>query len=257
MNWKSIGLMVALSAGVVFQVARAEDSKSPTNPATSRPTSKPTTKPAPKPRTPEDAVTPKVHSPDRHPKFLEEIKKGPYDLLFLGDSITDFWPKRGPESWKKLAEYKPLDLGVSGDRTEHVLWRIDNGELEGLSPKVTVIMIGTNNVGADKPEWVAAGVTKIVETVREKLPHTKILLLAIFPRSGAESKPRAANAAANDIIRKLADDKKVFYLDIGEKFLDPKGEIPKDVMADGLHPTAKGYDIWYDAMKPKLDELMK
>ncbi|CAN5446535.1 hypothetical protein BH10PLA1_BH10PLA1_00240 [soil metagenome] len=254
MNWKSISLMVALSAGVVFQAARAEDSKSPSNPATSRPTSRP----APKPRTPEDAVTPKVHSPNRHPIFLEQIKKGPYDLLFLGDSITDFWPKRGPESWKKFAEYKPLDLGVSGDRTEHVLWRINNGELEGLSPKVTVIMIGTNNAGPDKPEWIAAGVAKIVETVHEKLPNTKVLLLGVFPRAAAKTNnARKAVADINALISKLGDDKKTFYLDIGDKFLDEKGELTKDIMPDYLHPSAKGYDIWYDAMKPKLDELMK
>jgi len=254
MQWKSICLAVVLSAGAVGPFSRADEAPVATKPAATKPVA---TKPAPKPRTPDDAITPKVKNPERHTKFLEEIKKGPYDLLFLGDSITDAWPKRGPESWKKLAEYKPLDLGISGDRTEHVLWRINNGELEGLSPKVTVIMIGTNNVGADKPEWVAAGVTKIVETVRTKLPDTKILLLAIFPRGGADSKARAANSAANDIFRKLADDKNIFYLDIGEKFLDAKGNIAPDVMADGLHPTAKGYDIWYDAMKPKLDELMK
>jgi len=151
MNWKSICLAVALSVGAAA-ISQADDA--PPKPAGKTPATKPTTtKPAPKPRTPDDAITPMVHSPARHPKFLEEIKKGPYDLLFIGDSITDYWPKRGPDSWAKLAQYKPLNLGVSGDRTEHVLWRLEHGELEGLSPKVTVIMIGTGapfiNVGTN------------------------------------------------------------------------------------------------------------
>ena len=212
-----------------------------------------------KPRTPQDAVTPAVKNPERHEKFLTRIKEGPVGLLFLGDSITDAWPKRGKPSWEKFAPYKPADFGISGDRTEHVLWRITHGELEGIDPKATVIMIGTNNVGHfrdEKPEWAAAGVKRIVDTVLEKLPHTKVLLLAVFPRGAKDSDARKKVDALNAIIAKLGDGRRVFYLDIGKKFLDAGGEIPKDIMPDALHPSPQGYDIWYDAMQPTLTKLL-
>ncbi len=201
--------------------------------------------------------TPAIKDPNRHQIFLNRIKEGPVSLLFLGDSITDFWPRTGEVSWLKFAPHQPADFGISGDRTQHVLWRIKNGELDGINPKATVIMIGTNNVGSDAPEATAEGVKQIVETVRQKLPQTKILLLGIFPRGMKASDQRQKNEAVNAIISKLGDNKTVFYQDIGSVFLDAQGEIPKDVMPDLLHPSAKGYELWYNAMMPKLTELLK
>jgi lysophospholipase L1-like esterase len=175
--------------------------------------------------------------------------EGDIGLLFLGDSITDFWPRRGESSWLKFAQYKPADFGISGDRTEHVLWRITNGELDGINPKVTVIMIGTNNLGQapdEKPEWVAAGVKKIVDTVHEKLPQTKILLLGIFPRAATADNPlRQRVEAVNQIIASLDDGKQTRYLDIGKSFLDAQGNL-----------NPHGYDLWYEAMHPLLEELL-
>lgn len=217
-------------------------------------------KPPQKPRTPEDALTPAVKDPSRHERFLERARQGDIDLLFLGDSITDGWPRNGERSWLRFAPYKPANFGIGGDRTEHVLWRITNGELEGISPKLTVIMIGTNNIGHfadEKPEWAAAGVKKIVETVKEKLPKTKILLLSVFPRGMADSPQRKAVTEINKIISGFEDGKVVKYLDVSAKFVDAKGEIPADVMPDKLHPNAKGYDIWYDAIGPVVAEMMK
>lgn len=216
---------------------------------------------APKaPRKPEDAVTPAVKNPERHERFLERVKQGEIDLVFLGDSITDGWPRNGERSWLKFAPYKPANFGISGDRTEHVLWRITNGELDGINPKGVVIMIGTNNIGQnadEKPEWAAAGVKKIVDTVREKLPNARILLLGVFPRGTADSPQRKAVNEINEIISKYGDGKTVSYLDIGKVFLDENGEIPADVMPDKLHPNAKGYDIWYEAVKAPIAELME
>jgi lysophospholipase L1-like esterase len=220
----------------------------------------PAPKPKPKSRTPESAVTPEIKDENRHKAFLKRIKEGEVGLLFLGDSITDAWPHSGKESWAKFAPYHPADLGISGDRTEHLLWRITNGELDGIDPKVTVILIGTNNIGHfadEKPEWAAAGVKKVVETVREKLPQTKILLLGVFPRSDKGSPARNAVTEINEIIAKLDDGKQVRYLDISQKFLDQNGDIPRKVMPDLLHPNAAGYDIWYEAMNPLLSELLK
>lgn len=217
-------------------------------------------KPTRPPRTPESAITPFTSNPGRHADFLYRMKEGDVGLLFIGDSITDFWPRRGEWSWLKFAKYNPADIGISGERTEQVLWRLTNGELDGIHPKVAVIMIGTNNIGQfndEKPEWAAAGVRKIVDVVHEKLPDTKVLLLGVFPRSFKESEQRQKVEEINKIICKLDDGGKTRYLDIGEKFLDANGELPADVMPDKLHPSAKGYDIWYEAMNPLLEEMMK
>jgi len=211
------------------------------------------------PRNEQSPCIPEPHSPNRHPGFLKQAESGKCGLLFLGDSITDFWPGKGKDTWQKFAKYNPLDFGVSGDTTENVLWRITNGELDKIHPKVTVIMIGTNNFGhyKDKPEWVAGGVKKIIDTVHEKIPDTRILLLAIFPRADKGSELRNLVDECNQIISKFDDGKSVRYLDIGPKFLDADGNLPKDVMPDKLHPNAKGYQIWYDAMMPTLEEMMK
>ncbi len=216
-------------------------------------------KPSPLPRKESDAVTPAVKNPERHAEFLYRIKEGEIGLLFLGDSITDGWPRKGEWSWLKFAPYHPANFGISGDRTEHVLWRITNGELDGISPKLVVLMIGTNNIGqtSEKPEWAAAGIKKIVDTIHEKLPNTKLLLLAVFPRATKENPMRKAIDDINQIIAKLDDGKTTRYLDIGKNFLDANGELPPDIMPDKLHPNAKGYDIWYDAIHAQVDEMMK
>jgi lysophospholipase L1-like esterase len=142
-----------------------------------------------------------------------------------------------------------------------VLWRIENGELDGIKPKAFVIMIGTNNTGGDPAEEIAKGVTTIVETCRARQPQAKILLLAIFPRG---IKPDGKLGAAyekiqqvNAILCKLDDGQHVFYLDIGKKFVPGEGPIDKEIMPDFLHLTAKGYQIWADAIGPKLAEVMK
>lgn len=214
---------------------------------------------APQSRTAQDALTPVVKGPGRHRKLLARIKEGPVGLLFLGDSITDKWPSKGLESWVRFAHYQPANFGISGDRTEHVLWRITNGELDGIQPKVTVIMVGTNNIGHfndEKAEWTADGIKKIVEVVHEKLPKTKVLLLGVFPRARPKVTGKKIEAI-NRIISKLGDAEKTVYLDIGQKFLDTTGEPSTEIMPDGLHLNANGYEIWYEAMWPTLETMLK
>ena len=155
--------------------------------------------------------------------------------------------------------YKPANFGIGDGRTQHVLWRIQNGGLDGIRPKAAVLMIGTNNSGSDPAEDIAKGVTKIVETIRAKSPATKILLLAVFPRDekASPNPGRVKIAQVNAIIAKLDDGKHVFFLDIGGKFLQPDGSLTKEIMPDFLHLSVKGYQIWGDAISAKLAELMR
>jgi lysophospholipase L1-like esterase len=195
--------------------------------------------------------------PKRHDQFLEVAKKGGVDLLFLGDSITDGWRgKNGKKIWDEHFEpLKAANFGIGGDRTEHVLWRLKNGELEGITPKLAVVMIGTNN-GKDPAEDVAAGITAIVKEVRAKSPTTKVLLLGIFPRGEKPNAGREKNDKVNEIVAKLDDQKDVKYLDIGAKFLAEDKSISKEIMPDFLHLSEKGYQIWAEAILPTVKEMM-
>ena len=192
-----------------------------------------------------------------HDSFVKIAQEGKAELLFLGDSITAGWGAQ-KDIWNNaFGAYKPANFGIGGDRTQHVLWRITNGELDKFSPKGLVLMIGTNNSGGDSAEAIAGGVTKIVKTVREKSPKTKILLLAVFPRGEKPGPVRDKLKAVNDIIAKLDDRQHIFYLDIGNKFLEPDGTLTKEIMPDFLHLSQKGYQIWADAISPALVDLMK
>lgn len=198
-----------------------------------------------------------------HERLVQEAKHDRIDLLFLGDSITDFWvrsaPRYGTNVWAKY--YAPLyaaDFGISGDQTQHVIWRINNGELDGLHPKVTVLMIGTNNSRDNSPEQIAGGIRVILDKIQEKCPDTKILLLGVFPRNRTNDIAAQIEAPAkiNAIISKYADGNKIVFLDINEKFLGPDGKVPADIMPDFLHPNEHGYQIWADAMNPTLFPMM-
>ncbi len=198
---------------------------------------------------------------DYHEAFLKRGKSGPIDLLFIGDSITAGWASPGKEVWKKYyGGYQAANFGIGGDRTEHVLWRIDHGELDGISPAVVVLLIGVNN-GA-RPR-VNEGVKKVVAEIREKLPKTRILLLGIFPHGADPNNPpwmaktRVHTVETNKSLATLDDGKQVRFLDLGAKFIQPDGTISKDVMPDGLHPGAAGYEIWAAAMQPLLEEMLK
>lgn len=192
-----------------------------------------------------------------HEKFVQIAKEGTAELLFLGDSITAGWNGK-KEIWDKaFGQYKPANFGIGGDRTQHVLWRITNGELDGIKPKAVVLMIGTNNSSSDSAEGIAKGITNIVTTIREKQPQAKILLLAVFPRGEKPNPTREKLAQVNAIIAKLDDGKHVHYLDIGSKFLQPDGGLSKDIMPDYLHLSAAGYQIWADAIESELAQLMK
>lgn len=196
----------------------------------------------------------------RHEDFVKQARAGGIDLLFMGDSITDFWRNRGKVIWEKYyANRHAANFGISGDRTQHVLWRIESGELEGIDPKVIVLMIGTNNSGSDSADQIAEGVEKIVSEMRARSPKSKILLLAVFPRNRAADKPEQMERIhrVNERIAKLDDGKMVTFLDINHVFLGPDGKVPADIMPDFIHPNEHGYQLWADAMEPTLDKMLK
>jgi beta-glucosidase len=203
------------------------------------------------------AIRPVPRNAARHDSFVELAKKGEIDLLLVGDSITDLWRNSTETYATYFGKYRVGNFAISGDTTQGVLWGLQNGEGTGFQPKAVMMMIGTNNSGANTGPEIAEGVGAIVLELRKDFPNAKILLLAIFPRNLPTSNNRKVNAEASAIFSRLGDNKNVFYMDIGEKFLSPDGTISTEIMADGLHPTAKGYVIWGEAVKDKLAELMK
>jgi lysophospholipase L1-like esterase len=215
------------------------------------------------------AAIPKTGNPrffELHEQFLARAKAGPIDLLFLGDSITEGW-KVAPHIWEHYyGKYQPANFGIGGDQTHHVIWRIENGELDGLKPRVVVLMLGTNNTAMHTAEQIAAADRKIVTMIRTKLPETKVLLLAVFPRGPRKNRDGTPDAwekrmevirGVNAELAKLDDGQGVRFLDINQVFLGNDGTIPKPIMPDQLHPNAAGYQLWADAMKPLLDEMLK
>ncbi len=194
----------------------------------------------------------------RHNQMNERVKKGNVDLLFIGDSITQGWEGAGKEVWSKYYEKRnAVNLGIGGDRTQHVLWRLEHGNIDGIKPKAAVLMIGTNNSGTDTPEHIAEGVAAIVGKLRKALPETKILVLAIFPRGKDDQDPkRQVNMKANESIAKLADNKSVFYQDLANDFLEDDRALSKKIMPDLLHLSQGGYEIWAQAIEPTLVTLL-
>ena len=207
----------------------------------------------------------------RHEGFVAEAARGGVDVLFLGDSITDGWRRPGPNGGKavwdrELAPLRAANFGIGGDRTQHVLWRIEQGTLEGLRPRVVVLMIGTNNTGFERdgttprntPAETVAGVSAIVAQLRRRLPEARVLLLAVFPRGERPDHPQRLQV--NEINRglaPLADGRHVTFLDLGPRFLAADGTLPAAVMPDFLHPREEGYTRWAAALKEPLAALLR
>jgi arylsulfatase A-like enzyme/lysophospholipase L1-like esterase len=195
----------------------------------------------------------------RDRQLTEEAQKGEAQLAFIGDSITQGWSGKGKQVWEeRFGPRQAINLGIGGDRTEHVIWRLTHGNLGKIKPKVAVLMIGTNNTGhfMQDPSQVAEGVAEILQILSRRLPDTQVVLHGVFPRGATEfDEGRLNNIAINDQIRKFADGKRVHYLDIGHVFLESDGSISKDVMPDYLHLSQDGYQRWADALEPKLVEL--
>ena len=201
----------------------------------------------------------------RHAEKMKAVAAGGAKVVFVGDSITHFWENAGREQWKKYFADGPrraLNLGFSADRTEHVLWRIDHGELDGYEAKAIVLMIGTNNSGhfpreKETPVDTIIGVRAVIDSIRAKQPTAKLILLPIFPRGATPSDPyRQRNAVVNHEIMRFADGKNVFWCDFTDQLLAADGSLPAEVMPDRLHPADYGYEVWASAVIPYIDAAL-
>jgi lysophospholipase L1-like esterase len=203
----------------------------------------------------------------RHEEYVAGAKKGDIDLLFLGDSITDGWRwgNGGSKIWPEMYALRhAANFGIGWDRIQNVLWRVENGELQKIHPKVVVLLIGTNNTGNEDdgrprnttPE-IIAGISNLASQIQSRLPGGRILLLGLFPRGEKNDPIREQVKAVNAGLAALADDNKIKFLDLGEKFLAPDGTLSRDLFPDLLHPNARGYRIWADAMEPTLAEMLR
>lgn len=193
----------------------------------------------------------------RFQRILNETRGKQYDLIFDGDSITDYWQKAGKAVW--AAHYgalRAVDFGIAGDKVEFLLWRLQQGQVDGMDPKLIVLMIGTNNSSRDSADQIAEGIKTVTEDYLKRCPRSHLLLLGIFPRGASANDPVRAKIA--DVNRKIAalQSDRVTFLDIGAKFLGSDGTLSPEIMPDLLHPSAKGYQIWADAIQPVVDKYL-
>lgn len=192
-----------------------------------------------------------------HQQLMSRASRGDVGLLFLGDSITLGMDDAQDIMQRLWAPYKPLNFGIGGDGTQHLLWRLQNGEVSGLKPKVAVVLIGTNNLAENHVDDIVHGVKVNVEELRKQLPLTRVVVLALLPRSPfANDRIRKKLNEVNAKLPELADNKDVFFIDVGPSLLQPDGTLTADVMPDYLHPSHKGYEMLFTALKPKLDPIL-
>ena len=194
------------------------------------------------------------------------LTNGAPKVVFIGDSITHFWETNGKAQWSKYfagGTFRALNLGYSADRTEHVLWRLDHGELDGYEAKAIVLMIGTNNAGhfpegEESPADTIWGIKRILEKIREKQPKAKTLLCAIFPRGADADNPiRRRNEEVNKVISGFCDGKRIIWCDFTRQMLCADGRLPVEFMPDLLHPGAAGYEVWANAIIPVLQSVLR
>jgi lysophospholipase L1-like esterase len=246
------------------QMVFSSNGSAPAASSSAKPGDSSSTAPAPAAGTAPRAATPVPKTENQnwmpqHDANVTRARQGNIDVLFFGDSITKCWVRDGLDVWKsRFVPMKAENFGISGDCTQHVLWRVQNGELENIHPKVIVLMIGTNNIGGqDSPADIAQAVGAIVGEIRQRLPETRVLVLGILPTQELATHPRREKIrATNKIISKLQDGDHVTYLDIGDKLLQPDGNFSVEITKDFCHLTPKGYEIFADAIQPTIQSLL-
>jgi lysophospholipase L1-like esterase len=218
-------------------------------------------------------ITPKPRQSEfwlnRFDEINRRIEQGNIDLLFVGDSITHFWEGTiyptnsephgtvGQAVWDEYySQRNAVNIGIGGDKIEHILWRLDHGNIDGISPKLIVLLAGTNNAKDNTAAEIADGIVAIIDKLQLKLPDSKILLLSIFPRGEYPNDLRTilANASQTAAAR-IADKDNVYYMDIAANFLSNDGILSPDIMPDARHPNEQGYRIWAESIEPIVSEL--
>ena len=253
-KFTTILVLLAAAATLQFSAAAQTNAAPPANAAAETPAVVHTnTAIFPVPRT--------DNSTNRQSLVLQRAKDNPgdYDIEFIGDSITQGWEGAGKNVWQEFyGQRKVINMGVGGDRTQHVLWRFEQGQLDGVKAKAAIVMIGTNNSNKDDNNEadILEGVTDIVNQIRQRQPGTKILLMGIFPRGATFSAQRGKILQVNEALAKLDDGKNIFYIDIGPQLIESDGSISKSMMRDYLHPGEAGYKVWANAVEPKLKEIL-
>jgi lysophospholipase L1-like esterase len=186
-----------------------------------------------------------------------------FDLVFDGDSITAGWnwQGRGQDVWNAhYAKLNAADFGIAGDQVQNVLWRLQHGQLNGINPKMVVFLIGANNItiGNDPPDQISAGIKVTLNEYLKDAPNAKFLLIGCLPQKSDNpaSSVRTAVTQVNALIAPLADGKRIIYRDIGSKFLNPDGSLRSEMfVSDRVHPSAKGYQVWAEAIQPEIDKV--
>ncbi len=196
----------------------------------------------------------------RQAECLRRVRESePTKVVFLGDSITEAWEHAGASVWKEhIAPFGALEIGVGGDRTEHVLWRLAEAPLTRLEPRAIVLMIGTNNLGhgSSNAEQTLAGVRRVVAVLGEQCPRATILLVDIFPRGERMNAMRGDIAQINQALTRLDDGTHVRFVRVGDRFVEDDGSIRAETMPDFLHLTESGYRTWADAIVPELTRVL-
>ena len=273
---QTLGLLVLIStlAGCVVSIGSRTQQPAPTPPPAA-PVAPQVT--APVATNPPAVIVPRENpaiipisrtggSTNRQSQVLQRAKDnpGPCDIAFIGDSITQGWEGNGKTVWTNYyGNRKCLNFGVGGDQTQHVLWRFENGQLDGIKPKAAVLMIGTNNSNKNRAgvedyseAEILEGIQAIVKQIRTRLPETKLLVLGIFPRAKTFSTQRGKILQINQALAKVADGQMIHYIDFGSQLIEADGSLSREIMPDALHLSEKGYTIWAEAMESKLKELL-
>lgn len=203
----------------------------------------------------------------RHTELVAQARRGGFELAFFGDSLTAGWLTVGRAAWDEVfVPRRAAAFGLPGDRTQQLLWRLQQGELSGPAPRAAIVLIGTNNtdpgLGADSltprnsPPEIVAGIAAVAGALRAAWPSTRLLVHGLLPRGSREAAVRSEIAQINAALHRLADDRSVFFLDVGSHFLGPDGSILPDIMPDLLHFNARGYRVWADALRAPLARLL-
>jgi lysophospholipase L1-like esterase len=259
---RNLLLVLLTAAALVSSVFWAEDSAAQTGT---------NTVPRGDPSAPADQPAPRTDANSKlaHTQLLEKARKGGIDIYFEGDSITRRWGTSDPhykqnlDNWtSNFFGWNAADFGWGADLTQNILWRLENGELDGVNPRIIVVLAGINNVGAHPPDEakiadITRGLNAILDVCREKAPNATIIMTAIFPRNDNMAVIPGINQINNNIAQ-FADGKKVRYLNVNDKLADRDGRLFDGMTdpRDKLHPTVKGYQVWADGLKPIFMELL-